>query len=84
MPWKESSKMSLREAFAAAALSGEESFAAVCRRYGISRKTGYKWMERVRAGEPLDKTEFHMGHILSKRLCRTAAARNKNKDSFRL
>lgn len=54
MPWKESSKMSLREAFAAAALSGEESFAAVCRRYGISRKTGYKWMERVRAGEPLE------------------------------
>lgn len=54
MPWKESSKMSLREEFAATALSGEESFAAVCRRYGISRKTGYKWMKRVRTGEPLE------------------------------
>lgn len=54
MPWKESSKMSLREEFAAAVLSGEESFAAVCRRYGISRKTGYKWMNRIHAGEPLE------------------------------
>jgi transposase InsO family protein len=24
----------------------EESFAAVCRRFGVSRKTGYKWLER--------------------------------------
>lgn len=54
MPWKESSKMSLREEFAAAVLSGEESVAAVCRRYGISRKTGYKWMERARSGESLE------------------------------
>jgi len=25
-----------------------EAFAAICRRYGISRKTGYKWLERSR------------------------------------
>jgi transposase InsO family protein len=24
----------------------EESFAAVCRRFGVSRRTGYKWLER--------------------------------------
>lgn len=53
MPWKERSAMSLREEFAAAALSGEESFAAVCKVYGISRKTGYKWLERAQNGEPL-------------------------------
>jgi len=27
----------------------EESFAAVCRRFGVSRKTGYKWWERYQA-----------------------------------
>lgn len=53
MPWEERKTMSIREEFAAAVLSEEESFAAVCRRYGISRKTGYKWMERARAGEGL-------------------------------
>jgi transposase InsO family protein len=26
----------------------EESFSAVCRRFGVSRKTGYKWLERYR------------------------------------
>jgi len=28
--------------------SQEESFAAVCRQFGVSRKTGYKWLERYR------------------------------------
>jgi putative transposase len=28
---------------------GEESFAVLCRRYEVSRKTGYKWVERYQA-----------------------------------
>jgi transposase InsO family protein len=28
---------------------GEETMAAVCRRFGLSRKSGYKWLERYRA-----------------------------------
>ncbi len=28
----------------------QESFAAVCRRFGVSRKTGYKWFERYGEG----------------------------------
>jgi putative transposase len=28
----------------------EESLAELCRRYGVSRKTGYKWLERYEAG----------------------------------
>ncbi|MHB1844531.1 MAG: integrase core domain-containing protein [Deltaproteobacteria bacterium] len=28
----------------------EPSLASVCRRYGVSRKTGYKWLERYRSG----------------------------------
>jgi transposase InsO family protein len=27
----------------------QESFAAVCRRFGVSRRTGYKWLERYEA-----------------------------------
>lgn len=30
------------------AKKGEESFAALCERFGISRKTGYKWLNRFR------------------------------------
>ena len=54
MPWKERTVMSERERFLAEAISGEESFSAVCRRYGISRKTGYKWLHRAEYGESLN------------------------------
>jgi putative transposase len=30
----------------------DESLAALCRRFGISRKTGYKWIERYEQGGP--------------------------------
>jgi transposase InsO family protein len=30
----------------------EESFAELCRRYGVSRKTGYKWVERYEVEGP--------------------------------
>jgi putative transposase len=46
MPWKETDAMDQRMKFIADVLRKEESFAAVCRRYGVSRATGYKWMER--------------------------------------
>jgi transposase InsO family protein len=32
-----------------AAEEGEESFAALCRRFGVSRKTGHKWRDRYEA-----------------------------------
>lgn len=38
-----------RAAFVKAFNDGEESMAALCRRFGISRKTGYKWLERFAA-----------------------------------
>lgn len=51
MPWKERTVMTERSRFVAEALAGEDSFSAVCRAYGISRKTGYKWLRRAQAGE---------------------------------
>jgi transposase InsO family protein len=47
MPWKEISPMQQRKQFVEDARSGRETFAHVCRRYGISRKTGYKWVKRT-------------------------------------
>ena len=46
MPWKETNVMELKKEFVARALRAESSFIDLCREYGISTKTGYKWKER--------------------------------------
>jgi putative transposase len=48
MPWKETCRMDERTQFIARVLSGEDEMTALCREYGISRKTGYKWLGRYR------------------------------------
>lgn len=48
MPWREYTCMSEREEFVGLALSGEVNFSALCRRFHVSRKTGYKWLGRAR------------------------------------
>lgn len=53
MPWSERKKSELREEFASVYEAGKTNMATLCREYGISRKTGYKWLERYRAGEEL-------------------------------
>jgi putative transposase len=45
MPWKDTQAMEQRIEFAMKAL-GHPNFGELCRDYGISRKTGYKWRER--------------------------------------
>src|SRR5438105_2776530 len=47
MPWKASSVMEERLRFVARLLDGE-AMTAVCREFGISRKTGYKIFDRYR------------------------------------
>lgn len=49
MVWRETGIMEERLKFVAACLSGEETMAGLCEDYGISRKTGYKWLERFKA-----------------------------------
>jgi transposase InsO family protein len=53
MPWGERILMDLRAEFVSAYLEGVNSMSALCREYGISRKTGYKWVERYRTGQSL-------------------------------
>ncbi|MCG8038152.1 MAG: integrase core domain-containing protein [Candidatus Thiodiazotropha taylori] len=49
MPWQEMSPMDQRVLFISDYLRGTEtSFASLCRRYGVSRKTGYKWVARYK------------------------------------
>ena len=44
MPWKEVSTMSLRLEFVRLALHEDANRSELCRRFGISRKTGYRWL----------------------------------------
>lgn len=50
MSWECRSVEEQREAFAIVA-QGSKNFSAVCREYGITRKTGYKWLGRYDRGE---------------------------------
>lgn len=52
MPWKECSVTEERLRFVARILEGE-SMTDVCRAFGISRKTGYKLLERYREDGPV-------------------------------
>lgn len=49
MVWREMSKVSLRREFVLLAACGESNVAELCRRWGISRSTGYKWLSRFKA-----------------------------------
>jgi putative transposase len=53
MPWEETCAMTERLRFVALVEEGEETMAELCRRFGISRKTGYKLLARY-AAEGID------------------------------
>jgi len=46
MPWNESNRMSLRRDFLALCEQPGVNISELCRRFEISRKTGYKWLAR--------------------------------------
>lgn len=50
MPWLEIAPMEHRTRFIADVRAGLYSMTELCERYGISRKTGYKWWARVEEG----------------------------------
>lgn len=49
MPWQETGPMEQRAKFVLACEAEPTSHAAQCRRFGISRRTGYKWWQRYLA-----------------------------------
>jgi putative transposase len=46
MPWSETDRMEQRARFVLEPLAGRFSISELCYLYGVSRKTGYKWIER--------------------------------------
>lgn len=50
MPWHTQTYMSQRLEFVVLATGSGLAFSELCRRFGVSRKTGYKWLARYRAG----------------------------------
>lgn len=46
MPWEEVTAMSRRKEFVHLAQGEDANMTRLCSRFGISRKTGYKWLER--------------------------------------
>ena len=62
MPWEEKTVSDQRAEFVAQVIMGEESMSALCRAYGISRPTGYKWVARFLNGESLcDRSHAPLG-----------------------
>jgi len=52
MSWKETNPMLERVQFVAMASLKQRSMAGLCREFGISRKTGYKWLHRFETDGP--------------------------------
>lgn len=62
MPWEKKTVEENRREFARRVSEKEKSMSALCREYGISRPTGYKWLKRYEAGEELSdrsRRPFH-------------------------
>ncbi len=56
MPWKDKTVEELRKEFCEAAKQSR-NFSSLCREFGITRKTGYKWVERYQnSGEICDRS----------------------------
>ena len=59
MPWQECNRVTERVEFLELLTGGTVTMSELCRRFGISRKTGYKWRKRHEAGgraELLDRS----------------------------
>jgi transposase InsO family protein len=64
MPWKESCAMDERVKFIADHVCGTWTMTELCERYEISRKTGYKWLDRYRLEGPAGLAErSHAPHV---------------------
>ena len=51
MPWQEVSVMDQRRELVRLAMQEGVNRGELCRRFGISRETGYKWLGRYAAGD---------------------------------
>ena len=74
MPWKESCAMDERARFCQQVMKGDLSIAELCRAFGISRVTGYKWIDRYQSGgvaalADQSRARHTQPHAYSQRVC---------------
>lgn len=50
MPWRETDVLELRRQFISRWQLGDESISELCEEFGVSRKTGHKWLKRFKQG----------------------------------
>ena len=50
MPWKEADLMKIKYEFILKSFNKDKTFTELCRDFGISTKTGYKWRQRFLEG----------------------------------
>lgn len=65
MPWENKTVEELREEFIAAA-KASRNFSQICREFGITRKTGYKWLNRSEQGLPMSDASRRPHRIAGK------------------
>lgn len=66
MPWSEKDLRKLREEFVRAYTEGKATMTGLCQEYGISRKTGYKWVGRYHEGQELGDRSRRPEHTPTK------------------
>jgi transposase InsO family protein len=79
MGWTETCAVEERMRFVVAVEQHEESFAAVCRRFGVSRRVGYKWLGRyqeagVEGLQDRSRMPRHRPHALADELAERCLA----------
>jgi transposase len=78
MPWKETCAMDERTEMLSEYRKGEVSVAEICRRCGVSPKTGYKWIVRYES----EGFAYRCGQTPAERPSRTDASDLEERAGF--
>ena len=87
MPWLETSPVEQRERFIADHRRGLYTMTELCSRYGISRKSGYKWLERFEDGgraalRDRSRAPHHCPHRISRDVAQLICAARRAHPSW--
>jgi putative transposase len=87
MPWMETAPMQQREKFVADHRRGLYKMSELCARYNISRKTGYKWLERfhfhgIEGLVDRSHAPHHCPHRISEEMAKLLCATRRKRPSW--
>ena len=85
MPWQETRPMDQRDRFIQDERLALYSMTELCARYGVSRKTGYKWLARFdeegrRGLQDRSRAPHHCPHRIGKDVARVLVAARRAHD----